>query len=674
MANDNLSAVWPEWRIMRELGQGSFGTVYEAVRTDHQVESHAAIKVVHIPQNKSEIASLRSEGLTIDGTRTYLEGVVKDFVGEIQMMESFKGVQNIVSVEDYKVVEHKDEIGWDIFIRMELLMPFNTYIRDRQLPENEVIRLGVEICSALELCQKRNVIHRDIKPENIFVNSFGSFKLGDFGIARSLENATGGLSQKGTYYYMAPEIERGSQYGSSVDLYSLGLVLYRFLNRNRLPFLSSEAQMLNPNERMNAVRRRMSGEPVPAPCEASPAMSEIILRACSYDPRQRFASATAMKTALIHAANGTYKLAGGKSPQFHENDKLNKTVSVRKAARGQDSSAPQKVATFGEKKKSPVPIIAASVLAAALLAGTSFAVFRHFNDKDNEKASEPENEITADDTGLEEQKPETGTVSDIEPMPGSEEVDFSAASPATLTGDVKIATDGSFFLDWGEPKSILMPKDDGTSEILKDVSSAYLTNKSVDSKLWSLLPYDRDLRFTGMFRQENGRVYLDATQMTDANGNEIIVESQKPVQQQPPVQQVPAQSNTVPEEEQYDPLENWEEKAEEAFYSYVYGFTEAVNSGNNSGLAASTVPNSDIYNEQTRIATYFHNEGIVENVLSASVNKSWLVSDTEAAVSSSELIGVNYADGRYEEISQSYTYYMKLQSDGSWRLYKMVEN
>lgn len=356
MANDILSNIWPEWQIIKQIGRGSFGVVYEAVRTDHSVESRAAIKVISIPQNESEIDSLRSEGLSKDATRTYLQGVVSDFVSEIQLMESFKGVQNIVSVEDYKVVEKTDKIGWDIYIRMELLTPFNSYICDKTLSEKEVIKLGVDICTALELCAKRNVIHRDIKPENIFINQFGDFKLGDFGIARKLENVTGGLSQKGTYNYMAPEIERGTQYDATVDLYSLGLVLYRFMNKNRLPFLDAERQLLNPNERMAAIRRRMDGEPLPAPCDASPAMAQVILCACSPDPGSRFASVTAMQNALISVANGAYT---------GSEDLLNKTMSVRHATQVQDPSrttsvrktsqaqktAQKTVSNFGKKRK-----------------------------------------------------------------------------------------------------------------------------------------------------------------------------------------------------------------------------------------------------------------------------------------------------------------------------------
>lgn len=69
------------------------------------MKSYAAIKVISIPNDSSEVVSLRSEGMDMNAIRTYLQGIVNDFVSEIQLMESLKGVQNIVSIEDYKVVE-----------------------------------------------------------------------------------------------------------------------------------------------------------------------------------------------------------------------------------------------------------------------------------------------------------------------------------------------------------------------------------------------------------------------------------------------------------------------------------------------------------------------------------------------------------------------------------------
>ena len=101
----------------------------------------------------------------------------------------------------------------------------------------DVVHLGKDIASAIDVLNRFHLVHRDIKPQNIFVNDLGDYKLGDYGTARAMESAATAMSRKGTYNYMAPEIYRNQPADSRVDIYSLGLVLYRLMNGNRLPFL-----------------------------------------------------------------------------------------------------------------------------------------------------------------------------------------------------------------------------------------------------------------------------------------------------------------------------------------------------------------------------------------------------------------------------------------------------
>ncbi len=292
-----IQQIWPQWTLVEQLGKGSYGTVYKAVRNDTRIQATAAIKAIPVPQDASEHRALRSEGMTEEETRTYFKGIVDDFVEEIALMESFKGMQNIVSIEDYQVVENPETDGWLILVRMELLTPFVDYLVDHEMTEDDVIRLGIDICSALEICSSQNIIHRDIKPENIFVNKFGYFKLGDFGIAKRFENMAASHSQKGTYNYMAPEVANGTHYDARVDIYSLGLVLYRLMNQNNLPFITSESRM-SPSARKRALERRLIGEELPRPSEASNALSDIILKACAYKVEERFESADILKKTL----------------------------------------------------------------------------------------------------------------------------------------------------------------------------------------------------------------------------------------------------------------------------------------------------------------------------------------------------------------------------------------
>ena len=281
-------SVWPEWKIIEKIGEGSFGRVYKAQRTEKGRSFYSAIKIITIPGNRGEWNSVYSETHDEVATRKYFENLVEECIQEISTMEYFRGNSHIVSVEDFKVVEYLDEVGWEISIRMEYLTSFLDYCESKRLTEKEVIKLGIDLCKALEYCGQQHIIHRDIKPENIFISRFGDFKLGDFGIARELERTMSSYSKKGTYSYMAPEMYRGEAYDIRVDVYSLGVVLYKLLNRNRLPFLNLEKQLITYRDKENALTRRMSGERFPYPVDASRNLAKVILKACSYDPEERY--------------------------------------------------------------------------------------------------------------------------------------------------------------------------------------------------------------------------------------------------------------------------------------------------------------------------------------------------------------------------------------------------
>ena len=288
MDKDVPVSVWPEWELIEKIGEGSFGKVYKAKRTERGRSFYSAIKIISIPASKGELDSGRSEMNNEQSTREYFRNLVEDCIQEIYTMEHFCGNSHVVSFEDFKVVEYLDEIGWDISIRMEYLTSFMDYCTGKELTEKEVIKLGCDLAMALIYCRKLNIIHRDVKPENIFVSRFGDFKLGDFGIAREQAHTMSNMSKKGTYSYMAPEIYKGEKYDSSIDIYSLGIVLYKLMNQNRLPFLSLDKQLITYRDKETALARRMAGEKMPVPVNASAAFSHIILKACAYEPGKRY--------------------------------------------------------------------------------------------------------------------------------------------------------------------------------------------------------------------------------------------------------------------------------------------------------------------------------------------------------------------------------------------------
>ena len=287
-----------DWNIVSCLGAGSYGKVFEIERSEFGQTYRAALKVITVPQSSAEVRSVISEGMSVSQAEAYFHGIVEELMHEFSIMFKLKGTANIVSCEDLRVLEHPDGIGWDILIRMELLHPLLPYVYQHPMARRDIIRLGIDICKALELCQRYNIIHRDIKPENIFISDNGDYKLGDFGIARTIERTTSGLSKKGTYSYMAPEVYAGREYGFSVDTYSLGLVLYRMLNKNRGPFLPQPPEAITFSSREQALGRRISGEALPRPFYGEGRLGEIVLKACAFDPKDRYSSPQQLRQEL----------------------------------------------------------------------------------------------------------------------------------------------------------------------------------------------------------------------------------------------------------------------------------------------------------------------------------------------------------------------------------------
>ena len=308
MDREHPVSPWAEWKIVEKIGEGSFGKVYKAQRSERGKFFYSAIKVINIPGSQSELNSVCSEAGDDQSVREYFRNLVEECIQEISTMEYFRGNSHIVSVEDFKVMEYLDDIGWEISIRMEYLTSFMDYCAEKLLTEKDVIKLGLDLSKALGYCRKLNIIHRDIKPENIFVSRFGDFKLGDFGIARELERTMSSFSKKGTYSYMAPEMYKGEKYDSRVDIYSLGIVLYKLMNRNRLPFLNLEKQFITYRDKENALARRMSGEPLKKPADAGEMFSGIILKACAYRPEDRYQTPEEFYNDLDDLQHGRYKV------------------------------------------------------------------------------------------------------------------------------------------------------------------------------------------------------------------------------------------------------------------------------------------------------------------------------------------------------------------------------
>ena len=291
------------YTVNEKIGSGGFGTVYKVSKTNASGTYTRALKHITIPSQKQYVDVLNSMGGDYSKADDYFASVLKEIVNEIQIISSLSeaGTQNIVRYYENYIVETNSPKRYDIYILMELLTPFTDYMYNNLMTVKDVIKLGKDILTALVSCHEQNVIHRDIKDDNIFVSSDGCYKLGDFGVSKVLKDKSKAESMKGTPNFIAPEVYLGKgQYDATVDLYSLGIMLYKLLNKSRNPFLPSYPGTYNSDDEDVAFERRMKGEIPELPYDATNHLGEVIVKAI-LNRNERYNSAKEFLAALQEA-------------------------------------------------------------------------------------------------------------------------------------------------------------------------------------------------------------------------------------------------------------------------------------------------------------------------------------------------------------------------------------
>ena len=389
---------WGSWYIDALIGEGGFGNVYKIKRREFGETHYCALKHIQIPKNENEIRQMEADGSDEDTISSYFKSVVEDIYSEIRLMSKLKGTSNIVSYEDHQIIAKDGEIGYDIFIRMEYLTELNKYIATNGITRGDIIKLGIDLCAGLELCQKYNIIHRDIKPENIYVSPSGDYKLGDFGISKQAERTMSG-TRIGTPEYMAPEVYKGEKYNTTVDIYSVGLVMYRYLNGNRLPFMPAYPGKYTTGDKANALSSRLSGKAIPAPQGAPKGrLGEIVVKACSYDKRDRYSSPMLMRMELekikytkeerevIYPSGDAIQIDLNRDtpPEPPKKEKYKKTEKIHETKQIEEKANPkQKMRLSTRVVGAVVSCVAVCVMAVALIVYVSGGKTEAKDNKDN---------------------------------------------------------------------------------------------------------------------------------------------------------------------------------------------------------------------------------------------------------------------------------------------------
>jgi hypothetical protein len=278
-----MIATLGNYQIIREIGRGGMGVVYEGL--DTRLDRRVAIKTIDLPTD----ASVSPEA--------YQELVAR-FQTEAKAIAKLSH-PNIVTIYDFGQEDGRQYMVQELLQGRSLAQMLQTYA---PLPVDTVIRASAQACAALDFAHDQGIIHRDVKPGNMILLDNGTLKLMDFGIAR-LETGSAGMTKAGnilgSLLYISPEqLVNAAKIDRRADIYSLGVSMYEMLT-GRLPYNGD-----NIGELVMAIMQSLPQRPSQVNPQVPEALEAIILRAMAKEADKRFGRASEMGQALSALAGG----------------------------------------------------------------------------------------------------------------------------------------------------------------------------------------------------------------------------------------------------------------------------------------------------------------------------------------------------------------------------------
>lgn len=240
------------------------------------------IKIVSIPASPTQLEALMLTGALRDeeDAKQYVQERTDAFVQEIEFLQQLSRQEGFLPYDGYQVVPMEDSIGFDIYILTEYRRSLERQFVKKPLTHLDAFNLGLDLCSAMTACRRSGYLFSNLKPSNIYISENGEYKICDFGFMnlKSLKYAS--IPQQYISAYTAPEItDAFSTPHETMDVFSLGMILYQVFNGGTLP------------ERSQSITQK--------PEYADEELSQIILKACACNPENRWQDPAQMGQMLV---------------------------------------------------------------------------------------------------------------------------------------------------------------------------------------------------------------------------------------------------------------------------------------------------------------------------------------------------------------------------------------
>lgn len=254
------------------------------------------LKKIAVPASDSQVRALILSGAYPDeaSVHAYYGGVVAAIKTELEAEKELAASGCFAGVVSYQIEENPSGVGFEIYILYPLYVPLTDILAKSAMTGLRAVNLGIDLCDAISACRDAGYLYGNLKPENVYFMKSGKFLIGDLGLVPLQDLKYSCIPEEYLGEFSAPELsDITASPNMTIDLYSLGMVLYRVYNGNHGPFEDE-----NTGAAM-ADKLRMSGKPLPTPIYADYEMASIILKACAFQQSERFQSPEELKQALV---------------------------------------------------------------------------------------------------------------------------------------------------------------------------------------------------------------------------------------------------------------------------------------------------------------------------------------------------------------------------------------
>ena len=253
---------------------------------ENETDEKYIVKVISVPASPSQMDALLLTGAYPDeaSVLSYFSDLTEVVLDEIRTLDSLAEQEGFITFCNHQVEAMDDGKGFDVYLLSKYRRTLERHFKRHTFTHLDGLNLGLDLCAALSVCRRSGYLYIDLKPSNIFVTEQQQYRIGDLGFIRLAGLKYTSLPEKYLSTYTPPEIcDAYSALNETMDVYAAGLVLYQVYNNGMLPF----------NDEVKP------GDALPAPAYADAEMSQIILKACSANPEDRFQDPIALGQAIV---------------------------------------------------------------------------------------------------------------------------------------------------------------------------------------------------------------------------------------------------------------------------------------------------------------------------------------------------------------------------------------